>query len=168
MTNEEMRENVENPTTTPASNLPPAKRVIGRPFPKGVSGNPSGRPRLEARIRRYARKYDRRLVDELWKLGTDPKVPADVRRRTLMDLQAIGSGRPPTTQELVGRPDAPLGPLVSLTFQGQQPSALTPAQAYELMVRGTLEADPQHEAFQRRPAIEAQPGTVAEPTEGTP
>jgi len=70
-----------------------------------------------------------------------------------MDLQAIGSGRPPTTQELVGRPDAPPSPLVSLTFNGQQPGALSPAEAYRLMSQGVIDADGQHPAF--APAIEA-------------
>jgi hypothetical protein len=97
----------------------------------------------------------------LAELARDPKVPPSERRRAAMDLIAVGSGRPATTQELLGRPDAPLGPLVSLTFQGQQPGALTPAQAYQLMVAGAIDVDPSHPAF--RPAIEAQ----REPLAGT-
>jgi hypothetical protein len=89
------------------------------------------------------------LVAELWKIGTDPKVDPDVRRRCLMDLQSVGNGRPPVTQEIVGRPDAPL---VALNFGA--PGPLTPDQAYKLMVDGVLEPDPNHPAF-KRPAIEA-------------
>jgi hypothetical protein len=71
-----------------------------------------------------------------------------------MDLIAVGSGRPALVQEIAGRDGQPVGPLVNLTFNGQQPGALTPAEAYRLMVAGTIEADPQHPAFEQ-PALEA-------------
>jgi hypothetical protein len=128
--------------------------VVGRPFQPGVSGNPLGRPRIEPRVRRYARKYDRRAVKELWRRGSDPKTPPDVARRTLMDLIAIGSGRPTLVQEVAGRDGAPLSPLVQLNFP--QPGAqLSPEAAYKFMLNGTIPLDPAHEAF-HRPPIEAQ------------
>jgi hypothetical protein len=117
----------------------------------GESGNPAGRARIEPRIRRRARRFDTRLVRELWKIGSDPKVDPDVRRRCLMDLQSIGNGRPPTTQELVGRPDAPLGPLVNLNFAVQPGQPLAPDQCYMAMVSGHIPIDPS--VFS--PAIEA-------------
>ena len=118
----------------------------------GQSGNPAGRPKLEPRIRKRARRYDTRIVAELWAIGSDPKVDADVRRRCLMDLQALGNGRPPTTQELV--PGAKGNtPLVNINLGAQQPgSSLDPAAVYRLMCEGHLDADPA--AFER-PAIEA-------------
>jgi hypothetical protein len=33
----------------------PKKKVVGRPFPKGVSGNPSGKPKLPEDIRQASR-----------------------------------------------------------------------------------------------------------------
>ncbi|MBX6773541.1 MAG: hypothetical protein IRY83_17620, partial [Chloroflexi bacterium] len=35
----------------------PVKLVRGRPWPKGVSGNPGGRPKDAGRIRELARQY---------------------------------------------------------------------------------------------------------------
>lgn len=69
----------------------------------------TGRPRIEPRVRRYARKYDRRMCRVLASIAEDPKVTASERRRAAMDLVAIGSGRPAVTQEVV-RPQ----PLVAL------------------------------------------------------
>ena len=142
-----------NPTRALASDPPPAESVAKKypnltPWKPGQSGNPAGRPKIEPRVRRYARRYDRRMCQVLASIAEDPKVSASERRRAAMDLVAIGSGRPATTQELIGRPDAPLGPLVALTFNGQQPGGISAAEAYRLMSQGAIEADPEHKAFQ--------------------
>lgn len=134
---------------------PPSKN-LRPPWPKGVSGNPSGRPKSEPRVRRYARRYDRRAVEELFRIGTDPKAPFDVRRRALMDLIAVGSGRPALVQEIAGRDGQPVGPLVALNFGMQPGQSLSPEQAYKLMVEGIIEADPRHTAFEQRSTIEAK------------
>jgi hypothetical protein len=145
----------EIPAPTLASEAPPARKYPNlRPWKPGQSGNPAGRAKIEPRVRRHARKYDMEMCRVLAEIAKDPKVAPSERRRAAMDLIAVGSGRPAVVQELLGRPDAPLGPLVNLTFNGQHSSALTPAQAYELMARGTLEPDPTHSAFQA-PALEA-------------
>jgi hypothetical protein len=92
-------------------------------------------------------------------IAMDEKIAPSERRRAAMDLISVGSGRPALVQEIAGRDGQPVGPLVALTFNGQQPGALTPAQAYELMARGTLDPDPQHEAFRiiEAPKSESQP-----------
>jgi hypothetical protein len=122
----------------------PTKRVIGRPFVKGGVGNPRGRPVIEPRVRRYARRYDQRACRELWKIGSDPNVPPDARRRALTDLIAIGSGRP-NREMTIHNPGGT--PLVALNFGG----GVSPEQAYRAMVEGALPADPSHPAF--RPAL---------------
>jgi hypothetical protein len=114
----------------------------------------SGRPRVEPRVRKLARRYDRRAVKELFRIGTDPKAPHDVRRRALGDLVAIGSGRPALVQEIAGRGGEPLSPLVQLNFP-QPGVVLTAEQAYAAMIHGTIPLDPDHVAF-RRPPIEAE------------
>jgi hypothetical protein len=131
-------------TNTPPSNVPRGLK----PWVKGQSGNPSGRPRIEPRVRRYARKYDMRMCKVLAEIAEDPKQPVSERRRAAMDLIAVGSGRPATTQELIGKAGAPVGPLVSVNLG----AALTPESAMRLMTEGVLPADPE----QFRPAIEGQ------------
>lgn len=53
-----------------------AERTIGRPFPKGVSGNPSGVPKKLRKLRRALEKHDTRMVARLIELAecTDDKV----------------------------------------------------------------------------------------------
>jgi hypothetical protein len=124
---------------------------VGRPFQKGVSGNPAGRPKIEPRVRRYARRYDRRMCRVLAEIAEDPKQPVSERRRAAMDLIAVGSGRPAVIQEVGGKEGAPL---VAFNFAPQH-RPLTPEAAYRLMVEGALEADSQHAAF--KPGEEVQP-----------
>lgn len=77
-------------------------------------------------------------------IAEDQKAPISERRRAAMDLIAVGSGRPATTQELVGKNGAPVGPLVSVNVGTQPGGAYSPAQAYRWMADGVIEADPQH------------------------
>jgi hypothetical protein len=101
----------DEPTAPPpnsASDGTNTKRVVGRPWLPGQSGNPGGRKKIEPRVRRYARRYDRRMIKVLVALAEDQKQGPDERRKAAMDVIATGNGRPATTQELVGRPDAPL------------------------------------------------------------
>ena len=68
-----------------------------------------------------------------------------------MDLQAIGSGRPPTTQEVGGKDGAPL---VSVHLGSIQPGQqLSPEQTYRAMIEGVIAPD----ATAFRPAIESEP-----------
>ncbi|MFN7186281.1 MAG: hypothetical protein ACK5R5_02090 [Alphaproteobacteria bacterium] len=45
-----------------------AKKIIGRPFPKGVSGNAGGRPKLEAGVRELAQSYTQEAMEKLIEL----------------------------------------------------------------------------------------------------
>jgi hypothetical protein len=155
---------------THESNAPPAGSPVKghpnlRPWKPGQSGNPNGRPKIEPRVRRHARKYDMAMCKVLADIAQDPKAPWAERRRAAMDLIAVGSGRPATVQEIAGRDGQPVGPLVQLTFGGQGPGALSAAEAYRLMVAGSLDADPQHQAFR---TIEAAPETPTDAIEETP
>jgi hypothetical protein len=104
-----------------------------RPWKPGQSGNPLGRPKIEPRVRRYARKFDRRMCTVLASIAEDKTAPWSERRRAAMDLIAIGSGRPATTQELVGRPDAPLGPLVNINMGNPAHQAMSPEAAWSFI-----------------------------------
>lgn len=53
-----------------------SKRVVGRPFPKGVSGNPAGRPKGQS-LKEFAREYLANL-EYKDKLAFLRKVPDDI------------------------------------------------------------------------------------------
>jgi hypothetical protein len=142
-------ENEEGATQTNASEQTPARKIVGKPFPKGISGNPSGRPRIEPRVRRYARRYDRRMCKVLATIAEDKDASPNERRKAAMDLISVGSGRPALVQEIAGRNGEQLGPLVALTFQGMQHGQLSPQDAYRMMLEGSIDVDPKHPAFER-------------------
>src|SRR5262245_17404826 len=63
----------ENSSVSTAQNSAGTARVIGRPFERGVSGNPSGRPRGLARTTRELVGDDGRALVELWlAIAQDP------------------------------------------------------------------------------------------------
>lgn len=138
----------ENVPVCVSETVPPqenaGRRVVGRPFQKGISGNPNGRPKIEPRVRKYARKYDQRMCKVLASIAEDPKQPVSERRRAAMDLIAVGSGRPAVIQEVGGKAGAPL---VNFNFGAGQPGPLSPEAAYKLMVDGAIEPDARHAAF---------------------
>jgi hypothetical protein len=143
---------------------PPRSLANLKPWRPGQSGNGKGRPKIEPRVRRYARTYDRAMCKVLAEIAQDPKVPPSERRRAAMDLISVGSGRPALVQEIAGRNGEQLGPLVALNFQGgMQHGALTPQDVYRAMIENVIEADPRHPAF--HPAIEQQPSVTVEKAE---
>jgi hypothetical protein len=142
---------------------PPAKSLANlKPWKPGQSGNGKGRPRIEPRVRRYARTYDRAMCKVLAEIAQDEKAPVSERRKAAMDLIAVGSGRPELVQQITGRDGAPIGPLVNLNFGGgMQHGHLSPQDAYRAMVEGVIELDPKHPAFERR-VIEQEPSISTE------
>ena len=157
---EAMVEAIEQSTSASEREGPPPKSLANlKPWKPGQSGNGKGRPRIEPRVRRYARTYDRRMCRVLASIAEDEKAPVSERRKAACDLIAIGSGRPAVIQEIAGRNGEQLGPLVALTFAGAQGGRdLTPSDAYRAMVEGLLPLDPRHEAF--RPALEQSPSPI--------
>ena len=139
----------------PSSPEPTApRRVVGRPFAKGMSGNPGGRPAsVVERVRRLAGKYKSRAMRTLVQLMEDDKQPADERRKAAETVLAYYAGRPAVVQEVSGRGGAPVGPLVNVTVG----AGLGPEAAIRLMTQGILPADPTQFAG---PALEheATPG----------
>lgn len=56
-----------------------AKKVLGRPFEKGVSGNPSGRPRVPAEVRELAREASPSALRTLIEVCEDKGAPPQAR-----------------------------------------------------------------------------------------
>src|SRR4051812_2305772 len=74
-----------------------ALRTLGRPFPKGVSGNPGGRPRSLAEVEELARKRAPKAVRRLTQL-----MDSDDDRVALAACVALldrGYGKPRSSDE---------------------------------------------------------------------
>jgi hypothetical protein len=107
------------------------RKAGGRPFKKGVSPNPGGRPKtplavrvIEIDVRRYARESGREAVDTLMEVmrgklivdvGTpeEPKpvivpVGAATRLAAAEALLDRGYGRPPQAVEIAGKDGGPI------------------------------------------------------------
>jgi hypothetical protein len=88
------------------------RRGPGRPFAKGVSGNPGGRPKEAVHVKELAREYTVQAVTTLAEIMCDPEAPAAARARSAEALLNRGWGTPestanvnvstdPTTEQLI-------------------------------------------------------------------
>jgi hypothetical protein len=93
------------------------RRGPGRPFPRGLSGNPSGRPKLDFDLRDLAREHGPACIKLLAAMAgllpdEPPAVAEAVRLAALKELLDRGFGR--ATLPLTGDSSAPP---VALSFE---------------------------------------------------
>jgi hypothetical protein len=82
-----------------------ARRVVGRPFPKGVSGNPAGRPRgLSRTTRELVGDDGMPLIELWWSIARDPMQRTSDRLVASRLLADRGWGKPATFEPLEGDP----------------------------------------------------------------
>lgn len=69
-------------------------RPIGRPFPKGQSGNPGGRPREVGDLRSLAREHTQEALDTLTAIMQDDNVSPATRVSAACAILDRGYGKP--------------------------------------------------------------------------
>jgi hypothetical protein len=69
--------------------------TIGKPFQKGQSGNPGGRPKVVAEVRELAREHTSEAVETLVSIMTNTKAAPAARVSAANALLDRGYGKPP-------------------------------------------------------------------------
>ncbi len=72
-----------------------AKRVVGRPFKKGQSGNPSGRPKIVAHVRELAREHTADAIATLAEIMNEKLEHPAARVAACKELLDRGYGKSP-------------------------------------------------------------------------
>jgi Family of unknown function (DUF5681) len=67
---------------------------IGRPFKKGQSGNPGGRPKVVAEVKELARAHTAEAIQTLVSIMTNPKAASAARVSAANALLDRGYGKP--------------------------------------------------------------------------
>lgn len=98
----------EDPPEPEDHPAPPAKRVVGRPFPAGNNLNPGGRPKTDARVKAALERLTPTAVTVLKRLLTDPQTPRRVRAQVAMYVVDRRIGKP--TMAVSGADGQPLFP----------------------------------------------------------
>ena len=71
-----------------------ARRVIGRPFVKGQTGNPGGRPKAEVDVVAIARRNGPEAIQMLAEIMRNPKASESARVSAANSLLDRGFGKP--------------------------------------------------------------------------
>ena len=100
--------------------------VRGRPFQKGTSGNPGGRPRVLADVQELARERSPEAINILANVMRDEKAPPAARVAAANSLLDRGYGKP--TQP------------ISQTLTKIDPSTMSDEELASI-VRGGMQAD---------------------------
>jgi Family of unknown function (DUF5681) len=69
--------------------------TIGKPFKKGQSGNPGGRPKVVAEVRELARAHTGKAIETLVSIMTNTKSAPAARVSAANALLDRGYGKPP-------------------------------------------------------------------------
>ena len=69
--------------------------TIGKPFKKGQSGNPGGRPKVIAEVKELARAHTGEAIDTLVSIMSNPKAAPAARVSAANSLLDRGYGKPP-------------------------------------------------------------------------
>ena len=69
--------------------------TIGKPFKKGQSGNPGGRPKVVAEVKELARAHTGEAIETLVSIMTNPKAAPAARVSAANSLLDRGYGKPP-------------------------------------------------------------------------
>lgn len=72
------------------------KKPVGRPFQKGRSPNPGGRPRVIAHVRDLAQEYTPEAIQTLAEIMTDKHESASARVAAASAILDRGYGKPTT------------------------------------------------------------------------
>ena len=74
--------------------------TIGKPFKKGQSGNPGGRPKVVAEVKELARAHTGEAIETLVSIMTNPKSAPAARVSAANALLDRGFGKP--AQHIIG------------------------------------------------------------------
>jgi hypothetical protein len=84
------------------------KGIVGRPFPKGVSGNPGVRPKELREVIELARAHGPEAIAVLADIMNDPESPPAARVAAANALLDRGWGKPAQAVELFGNAGGPI------------------------------------------------------------
>jgi hypothetical protein len=86
--------------TAASSTAQTRKPLVGRPFPKGVSGNPSGQPKGVREVREAAREHTALAMQTLAEACRSKRAPWSARVAAAEALLSRGWGKPSQPVEI--------------------------------------------------------------------